>query len=99
MEAKDTVMTSGEIVKRLGNGDNSLQIAKVQAEISFKAGQEEETKGGHNAISYLEGIEEGKSLGIREVVELLKKQGAVWVDKNYAIIEAIERMGVDKPKK
>ena len=31
--------------------------------------------------------------GIKEVVEFLKKQGAVWVDKNYAIINAIEKMG------
>lgn len=38
MEASQTVMTSGEIVKRLGNGDNSLQIAKAQAEISFGLG-------------------------------------------------------------
>ncbi len=36
-------------------------------------------------------VEERKKI-LKEIVALLHKQGSVWVDKNYAIIEAIEAL-------
>lgn len=89
MEAKDTVMTSGEIVKRLGNGDNSLQIAKAQAEISFKAG---ETVGYNDG--FIKGREWGKKVGIREVVEFTTREfGVDWSTESGQL----RVWGVDKP--
>lgn len=52
------------------NWDDEV-ILKAQDKISFKAGGEEEAKGGHNSISFLEGYQEGKKAGIREAWEIL----------------------------
>lgn len=52
---------------------NLPQLTEDIFAISFKAGMEEETKGGHNSISYLEGYQEGEKKGIREVVEWINK--------------------------
>lgn len=41
-------------------------------------------------LAYIQSREEQAR---KEVIGLLKKQGAIWVDKNYAIIETIEKMG------
>ena len=41
--------------------------------LAFKAGMEEEAKGGTNAISYLKGVKEGTQKGVREVVEWLEE--------------------------
>ena len=43
-------------------------------ENAYKAGMEEEAKGGHNAISYLE----GRKAGIKEVVEIVEKSKLYW---------------------
>lgn len=45
-----------------------------EIEAAYKAGMEEEAKGGTNAISYLKGVKEGIPKGMREVVE--------WIDDN-----------------
>ena len=69
MKAEDTVMSDGEIIKRAGKGDKSRQycykaIAKIQAEISFKAGWEAHKKvakeqiEAHGDICYKAGIKE-----------------------------------------
>ena len=43
-------------------------------------------------------IQQARAEGIRKVVEFLHRQGAVWVDKNYAIIKAIENGEAFKKK-
>ena len=50
----------------------------------FKAGMEEEAKGGHNAISYLEGKKVGEKLGMDKVVELVGKEP---FEHNYSMSE------------
>jgi len=107
MEAKDTVMGKKKIQELTGHttsyepADTQIsyslntikQLLKTQAEISFKGGMEEEARGGHNSISYLEGLRdgdkqrydigvedgkvEGVAEGIREVVE--------WIQKNHRL--------------
>jgi len=77
MNWEDTVMNEEQIDKICLNEpmtpfDHSIRnksvlscgtkIAQAQAEIAFKAGQES-TKEGHEAISYLEGYQEGKKAG------------------------------------
>lgn len=49
--------------------DLEVAVAKAQAELSFKAGQEAERKGGTNSIAYLEGLQEGTRQGQKEVVD------------------------------
>ena len=90
MKAKDTAMSEEElnkaymlidyhptfkIVPEVKAGLESA-ISK-QAEISFKAG-EEYAKEGHEAISYLEGYQIGKKVGIREVVEYIEELIIGW---------------------
>lgn len=62
---QDTVMT----LQQLHEKPKEQSYLEAQAEISFKAGREEEAKGGHNSISYLEGYKAGKQEGIRELAE------------------------------
>lgn len=84
MKVEDTVMNQEQRdeVYNTGDfktvGDERIAFCKAQAEITapifFKAGQEEEAKGGHNSISYLEGVEEGEQRGIRKVVEFIHEE-------------------------
>ena len=79
------------------NWDDEV-ILKAQAEISFKAGGEEEAKGGHNSISFLEGYQEGKRAGIKEVVEWINQQSYTGLkhmptSKWYA---KLEEWGIDE---
>ena len=53
-------------------------------ENAHKAGMEEEAKGGHNAISYLEGKKVGEKLGMDKVVELVGKEP---FEHNYSMSE------------
>ena len=75
MEAKDTILSLKEVFDRpvilkAHIYEPSLgDVLKAQAEISFKAGMEEEKTGGTNSISYLEGVKEGEKLGIKEAVD------------------------------
>ena len=50
------------------------------------------------AVSVATLVEKARAEGIRKVVEFLHRQGAVWVDKNYAIIKAIENGEAFKKK-
>lgn len=58
---------------RYENDEQTLEdICKVTEdifEVSFKAGMEEEAKGGHNAISYLMGQEEERKKWIKEAIK------------------------------
>ena len=68
-----TVTANDKEAAEIVIGRMVLEIAQRQAEISFKAGREEEAKGGHNSISYLEGYQEGKKVeGIKKVIEAVK---------------------------
>ena len=72
MEAKDTVMTEKEVLRIYNEGfdKGNLKVAQAQAEISFKAGQEDvmlESKLGTITVSSLVGR------GRKEVVEYLEK--------------------------
>jgi len=80
MEAKDTVMMDCEIqtilsdvlnVKKGSESTLRRELCKAQAEISFKAGMEEEIKGGTNAISYLTGLQDGEKKGMQKVVDFI----------------------------
>ena len=77
MEVKDTIIDAERIYeiydetkKFQGCGgvpEYELVMLREQAEISFKAGREEERKGGTNAIAFLEGVQEGR----KDVVDCL----------------------------
>ena len=43
---------------------------KYIAEISFKAGMEEEAKGGTNSLSYLKGVQAGEKMGIERAIKV-----------------------------
>jgi len=93
MEAKDTVMEKNQIKdvilkhycspettrKDISIHDHEYEIVEAQAEISFKAGREEEHKELEEAIA--EGIEigkvVGKQAGIREAVECIEEMGLI----------------------
>ena len=68
------------------------------AEISFKAG----IKYAMDSLLVVEdgkqdfkaGEEQGRQEERRRIVNCLKREKAVWVDKNYSLIEAIKR-GID----
>lgn len=78
MEAKDTVMSAEEL-------DAFCEKAGLSNE-------DWDEGGGYVHEAVVRVIKEARQAGIKEVLEFLKKQGAVWVDKNYAIIEGIEKM-------
>ncbi len=73
MEPKelDRLITCAEL--RNPNQFNASR-ERYLAEISFKAGMEEEAKGGLNSLSHITGFREGKVAGIREVVEWMLTQ-------------------------
>lgn len=83
MDWKDTVM-SNLALAIMNHPDLPMgqAIAIDQAEISFKLGQEEEAKGGHNSISYLEGEQDGYKKGISKVVETYKAEN-LWLYEKY----------------
>ncbi len=73
MEAKDTVINLG----KTDNESLKIMMEKIllhQAELAFKAGMEEEAKGGTNSLSYLKGVEDGERRGRKEV--------AKWIEAN-----------------
>ena len=84
MEAIDTVMSNEETAHIIFESEGTAkeawhEVNKAQAEISFKAGQKYAlSKEGHEAISYLEGHQEGEKQGSdkgrKEVVEWLKTE-------------------------
>ena len=84
MKDEDTVMNFDEALMDAYENNNPTSdhaigcraVAKAQAEISFKAGMEEESRGGTNSLSYLKGVQEGGKIGIKEVVEAINKSGA-----------------------
>lgn len=72
MEAKDTVIRRQEIQEMPDMGImRCVELAKRQAEISFKAGQDDKERelGKTNQIA----LAEGRKLGIREVVEWIRE--------------------------
>lgn len=82
MKAKDTGMDEAGMLNFIkADGDYHFSgdvvagqnIAKARAEISFKAGMEEEAKGGTNSLSYLKGVQDGEKIGIKTVVEWMKE--------------------------
>lgn len=103
MEAKDTVKRDFDKARVYYPGEVEVKL-EAQAEISFRAGQKEERDSwllktdpekARDAFTK-DIIERSRTQAMREVVRFLHKQGVVWVDKNYAIIEAIEKMAGGK---
>jgi len=86
MEAKDTVKLCPTTI--IGQRINCIpQCHQSQAEISFKAGMEEEAKGGTNAISYLTGLQDGEKKGMQKVVGFIGNNSAkIWDDIDDARI-------------
>ena len=69
MKAQDTVMGVNQVGDMIGTFDPILfEVLKAQAEISFKAGKREGHLEGLSA-----GVVQGKVIGIREVVEWLRR--------------------------
>ncbi len=77
MEAKDTVINRGKMVR----GGHVELLLEAQAEISFKEGREQEHK-----VMIGVAIDEGNGAyiaGLRKVVEWIKKQRTTPLGKDY----------------
>jgi len=93
MEAKDTVMSDGQILQVLDEliaspviiKSPERAIAKAQAEISFKAGQEDIREEMVEAVNVAQrnSIKVGKQAGIREVMEFYSSMGFAQIDSSY----------------
>ncbi|KKL51639.1 hypothetical protein LCGC14_2293520 [marine sediment metagenome] len=82
MDWKDTVMA-----RRIYEGDNTYEERAKQAEISFKAGMEEESTQAYHA-----GLHDGILRGRREVVEWVKycPQCGSYIPKNLNDTRTLE---------
>lgn len=102
MQANDTVLNLNQLKdeegKHLPDMVSFNNIAEAQAEISFKAGQEEEVKGGTNSIAYLEGLERGIKLGRQEVVDWVETNKRTDKYGNSIVILAYNIASRDKPR-
>lgn len=85
MGHKETVLGDKELSSLIWIPDGELldgnysHVAKAVAEAQAKATWPVAEEAGYQRCA-------------KEVVESLNKQGTVWVDKHYTIIEAIEKM-------
>ena len=82
MKASDTVISWERMRmilhdKKSKHQDSMFRIEDIcrdQALLSFKAGQDEEARGGTNSLAYLNGVLDGVTKGRKEVVE--------WIEEN-----------------